>query len=277
MLWQRCCGKDVVAKMLWQWCCGKVVVAMAQLLVRSHPRPKIRDFSSGDQYSVSDENSCHPTMCFYLNVILSRAESIIKYWLTVCFHSHLEQLSIEKLCYSTLKFVYDIGGTSSPSLALRPVYKKAIDKKRTEHPVWPDWAIYCTLGNFSKPVATIILPKSPTFLGNFCKSFIFLVKSLLVNFWRLFSRHTNCNFLNVNFRFSWFFGDEELVGDELNKMNGVIISDVDPFTRSKNYFVKIFVLVLFLFPSVGMKSSPNFPRVAQKLTTAGFTWKVSFL
>ena len=126
-------------------------------------------------------------------------------------------------------------------------------------------------GQLLKLVATIILPKSPTFLGNFCKSFIFLVKSLLVNFWRLFSRHTNCNFLNVNFRFSWFFGDEELVGDELNKMNGVIISDVDPFTRSKNYFVKIFVLVLFLFPSVGMKSSPNFPRVAQKLTTAGFT------
>ena len=35
--------------------------------------------------------------------------------------------------------------------------------------VWPDWAIYWTLGNFSKPVATISLPKSPTFLGNFCK------------------------------------------------------------------------------------------------------------
>ena len=34
---------------------------------------------------------------------------------------------------------------------------------------WPDWAIYCTFGIFSKPVATIILPKSPTFLGNFCK------------------------------------------------------------------------------------------------------------
>ena len=31
---------------------------------------------------------------------------------------------------------------------------------------WPDWTIYCTLGIFSKPVATIILPKSPnlTFL-----------------------------------------------------------------------------------------------------------------
>ena len=29
--------------------------------------------------------------------------------------------------------------------------------------------IYWTLGNFSKPLATINLPKSPTFLGNFCK------------------------------------------------------------------------------------------------------------
>ena len=28
--------------------------------------------------------------------------------------------------------------------------------------VWPDWAIFCTFGNHSKPVATIIL-------GNFCK------------------------------------------------------------------------------------------------------------
>ena len=30
-------------------------------------------------------------------------------------------------------------------------------------PVWPDWAIFCTLGNF------LNLPKSLTFLGNFCK------------------------------------------------------------------------------------------------------------
>ena len=35
---------------------------------------------------------------------------------------------------------------------------------------WPDWAIYFTCGNFSKPFATINLPKSLTFLGNFCKS-----------------------------------------------------------------------------------------------------------
>ena len=35
--------------------------------------------------------------------------------------------------------------------------------------LWPDWAIVCTLGNHSKPVATIIFPKSPTLLGNFYK------------------------------------------------------------------------------------------------------------
>ena len=36
-------------------------------------------------------------------------------------------------------------------------------------PVCPDWAIYWTLGNFSKPFETINLSKSPTFLDNFCK------------------------------------------------------------------------------------------------------------
>ena len=30
-------------------------------------------------------------------------------------------------------------------------------------PVWPDWVINCTLGNFSKPVSPNILPKLPTF------------------------------------------------------------------------------------------------------------------
>ena len=32
-----------------------------------------------------------------------------------------------------------------------------------------DWAIYWTLGNFSKPGERISLPKSHTFLGNFVK------------------------------------------------------------------------------------------------------------
>ena len=62
--------------------------------------------------------------------------------------------------------------------------------------VWPDWANYCILGNFSKTVATIIFPKFPTFLaifGNVSKFFIFLVKSILGNFYRhlaTFAGHT---------------------------------------------------------------------------------------
>ena len=42
--------------------------------------------------------------------------------------------------------------------------------KHTLQPVGPDWAINWTLGNFSKPLTTFNLPKSPTLLGNFCKS-----------------------------------------------------------------------------------------------------------
>ena len=38
--------------------------------------------------------------------------------------------------------------------------------------MWPDWAIYWVLGNFLKPLATINLPKSPTFKSNFCKGVI---------------------------------------------------------------------------------------------------------
>ena len=33
--------------------------------------------------------------------------------------------------------------------------------------VWPDLAIFWTLGNFLKPLATINLPKSPNILGQF--------------------------------------------------------------------------------------------------------------
>ena len=35
--------------------------------------------------------------------------------------------------------------------------------------VRPYWAIYRTLGNFLKPLATRKFPQSPPFLGNFCK------------------------------------------------------------------------------------------------------------
>ena len=39
------------------------------------------------------------------------------------------------------------------------------------YPVWPHLAIYWTLGDFLNPLAKFNLPKSPTFLGNFCKGF----------------------------------------------------------------------------------------------------------
>ena len=47
---------------------------------------------------------------------------------------------------------------------LKVKYQKK--KKKTE---WTDWAIYWTLDNFLKPLATINLPKLSTFNGNFSK------------------------------------------------------------------------------------------------------------
>ena len=76
--------------------------------------------------------------------------------------------------------------------------------------VWPDWAIYWTLGNSLKSLATIILPKLPTFLGNFCKcvkifnfsSEIILGKfyrHLAIFFWSHWSWTTTVvNILNTN-------------------------------------------------------------------------------
>ena len=40
---------------------------------------------------------------------------------------------------------------------------------KDQQAVWPDLAIIWTLGKFIKPLATMKLPKSPRFLGNFCK------------------------------------------------------------------------------------------------------------
>ena len=56
---------------------------------------------------------------------------------------------------------------------------------------------FCTLGNFLKPLATINLPKSLTFLGNICKGvkiYHFSSEIILVNFYihlAIFSCHTD--------------------------------------------------------------------------------------
>ena len=87
-----------------------------------------------------------------------------------------------------------------PEMLTRSKLSSVVKIKLTEDAVWADWAIYCTLGNFSKPVATIILSKWPTFLGNFWKGvkiFHFSSEIILGNFhwciWRLFTGHTECN------------------------------------------------------------------------------------
>ena len=56
------------------------------------------------------------------------------------------------------------------SRTVKLLLTKLVSNLWTTHgPVWPNWAIYGTLGNFLKPLATINLSKSPTFLGIFCK------------------------------------------------------------------------------------------------------------
>ena len=59
------------------------------------------------------------------------------------------------------------------------------------------WATFCSLGNFLKPLAAINLPKSSTFLGNFCKgvkinhfSTEIIFGQLFIDIWQFFTGHT---------------------------------------------------------------------------------------
>ena len=53
-------------------------------------------------------------------------------------------------------------------------------------PVWPDWAISWTLGNFLRPLETNNLPQSFTFLSNFCEGVKIYNFSSENNFGQLF-------------------------------------------------------------------------------------------
>ena len=66
--------------------------------------------------------------------------------------------------------------------------------------VRPDWALYCILGNFSKPVATGngYFVQIAHILGNFCKGFKtfdfsseIIFGQLFIDIWRLFAGHTS--------------------------------------------------------------------------------------
>ena len=57
----------------------------------------------------------------------------------------------------------------------------------SSQPVWPDWAIFWTLGTFLKPLATINLPQSSPFLSIYCKVvkiIHFSSETILGNFYR---------------------------------------------------------------------------------------------
>ena len=53
-----------------------------------------------------------------------------------------------------------------PHVHLQPM-KVVYLQRRYYVPVWPDWTIYWTLGNFLKPLVTINLPKISHILGQF--------------------------------------------------------------------------------------------------------------
>ena len=105
-------------------------------------------------------------------------------WVTEIF---ISKLSYRKLC-SRLKFCKLCFRFAAEASILR--YFNIFGSLS----VWPDWAIYLTLGNFSKPLATINLPKSPTFLGNFYKgvkifnfsSEIIFGRATFKDIWRFF-------------------------------------------------------------------------------------------
>ena len=111
------------------------------------------------------------------------------------------------------------------------------NNEKATQSVWPDWAIYWTLGNFSKPVATISLPKSPTLLGNFCKG---VKNSFLGNFYR---------HLATFYRALWTQSASELV--ELT---------LYPFLTCQNH-------VSFLKSDLKLMSRTNFSVVMLKLST----------
>ena len=97
------------------------------------------------------------------------------------------------------------------------------DTQREEYtrPVWPDCAIYCTLGNFSKPVASIILP----IIAHIFRQFLLSCQTLSFFWWN----HLG-NFYSNLATFNWshcsrrgrplgrrIHARSSLVGERMNK------------------------------------------------------------
>ena len=93
-------------------------------------------------------------------------QQIYKYFTVVWFNVKLNLFS-GKRCWGP--FLICLLFTLPPELP----FSYCLYLTSMYRPVWPDWAIYWTLGNFLKPLGTINLSKSPIFLGNFCKGIKF--------------------------------------------------------------------------------------------------------
>ena len=91
---------------------------------------------------------------------------MIGYWPNPVVHFLLKSSMVyfvpSKVCYKSIAYLH---------LLIASWIKIILNKMapRELRPVWPDFAIYWTLGNFLRPLATINLPKSPTFLRKFCE------------------------------------------------------------------------------------------------------------
>ena len=74
--------------------------------------------------------------------------------------AHLKRDKTSEIIRSDGQTMFDCWCRFEPALKFLAHYQGTVR---------PDWAIFWTLGNFLKPLATINLPQNPTFFGNFCK------------------------------------------------------------------------------------------------------------
>ena len=113
-------------------------------------------------------------------VLVKCAPNSVKYWSfdpksLICFYHKNKQRRVHLLCVILGLFTVSLQNIS---------INFSIFKMGT---VCPDLAIFCFLGKHSKPVATIILRKSPSLLCNFSKGvkiIRFSSEIILGNFYR---------------------------------------------------------------------------------------------
>ena len=149
---------------------------------------------------------------------------------TKVLHFSLQRLAAEELlkfisyhfCYdSSPRAIFDLWSSLKEATNLNFIllfvvgfetHKKFKGKCLTQT-VWPDWAIYWTLGNFSKPVEQLFCPNLSHSQANFVKvskSIIFLVKSFLGNFYRHLATFY-CSHWTQTMKLSLFIGSAHII------------------------------------------------------------------